>query len=148
MGAPGRGLIVAAEERTEFAVVVFLVFDDVVENGDGAFVAEFFQLFAVVGDVTALFDFKATQGHADSAGAVGKGVGFATGISGIDRLGTAKFDDAAVPKGGMLPLSAREVTQYLGAHGVSIPIGEGFIGVIALHLGLPVGFEERDRDFF
>ena len=37
-GTGGRG-VVAAQERSELAIMVFFVFDDVVEDGDGAFVA-------------------------------------------------------------------------------------------------------------
>ncbi len=131
----------AAEKRAEFAVVILFVFDDVIEDGDGAFVAEVFQLLAVVGDVAALFNFKAAQGHADAAGAIGEGVGFAAGIAVVTGLCSAELDDAAVPESGVLPLGSGEVTQHLGAHGVSIAIGEGLVGVVALHFGLPVGFE-------
>ena len=131
----------AAEKRAEFAVVVLFVFDDVVEDGDGAFVAEFLELRAVVGDVAALFDFKAAESHADAAGAVGERVGFAAGIALVDRFGTAKFDDAAMPKGGVLPLGGGEVAQDLGADGVGVAVGESLIGVVALHLRLPVGLE-------
>ena len=46
-GRAGGGGIVAAQQRAELAVVVFLVLDDVLENGDGAFVAEGFELLAV-----------------------------------------------------------------------------------------------------
>ncbi len=41
----------------------------------------------------------------------------------------------------MLPLSAGEVTQYLGADGIGVTIGQGFVGVVALHFGLPISFE-------
>ena len=122
-------------------MVVFFIFDDVIEDGDGAFVAEFFELLAVVGDVTALFNLETTERHANAAGAVGERVGFAAGISFIDRLGAAEFDDAALPESGMLPLCARKMAEDLGAHGIGVAIGQSLIGVVALHLGLPVGFE-------
>ena len=41
----------------------------------------------------------------------------------------------------MLPLGAGQVAQHLGAHGIGVAVGEGLIGVVALHLGLPVAFE-------
>ena len=131
----------AAKKRAEFAMVVLFVFDDVVEDGDGAFVAEFLELLAVVGDVAAFFDFKAAEGHADAAGAIGEGVGFAARTAVINGFGTAKFDNAAVPEGGMLPLSAGQMTEDLSANGVGVPIGKGEVGVVALHLGLPVSLE-------
>ena len=80
LGRAGGGLIVAAQERAQFAMVVFLVLDDVIEDGDGALVAEILELLAVVGDVAALFDFEAAQGHADAAGAIGQRVGLAAGL--------------------------------------------------------------------
>src|ERR1700759_4626754 len=128
-------------------MVVFLVFNDVVENGDGAVIAEVFQLLAVVGDVAAFFDFEAAQCHADSAGAIGEGVGFAAEISGVYGFRSAKFNDAAVPESGMFPLGAGKVTQYLGTNGIGVAIGQGFIGVIALHLGLPIGFDSGQNLF-
>ena len=80
-GRAGRRGVVAAEQRTELAVVVFFVLDDVVENGDGAFVAQRLELLAVAGDVAALFNLKAAQGHAHAAGAVGQRVGLAAGAA-------------------------------------------------------------------
>ena len=65
----------------------------------------------------------------------------------IDGLRSAKFDDATVPESGVFPLGAGEVAQNLGADRVGVAVGEGFIGVIALHLGLPVGFE-GSQNFF
>ena len=125
--------------------MVFFVFDDMIENGDGAFVAELLELLAVVGDVAALFDFEATQGHADAAGAIGERVGFSAGVAGVNGLSAAEFHDAAVPEGGVLQLGSGEVAQNLGADGVIIAVGEGLIGVVAFHLGLPVGFEGRQN---
>ena len=121
--------------------MIFLVFDDVVEDGDGAFVAEVLQLLAVVGDVAAFFDFEATQCHADAAGAVGERVGFSAGIAVVYRFRSAEFNDSAMPESGVLQLSAGEVTQYLGADRIGVAIGQGLVGVVALHLGLPIGFE-------
>ena len=141
LGRAGGGLVVAAQQRAQFAVVVLLVFNDVVEDGDGAFVAEVLQLLAVVGDVAAFFDLEPAQGHADAAGAVGQRVGLAAGIAVVDRLGTAQLHDAAMPEGGVLPLGAGQVAQDLGAHGIGVAVGQGLVGVVALHLGLPVGFE-------
>ena len=131
----------AAQERAEFAVVVLFVFDDVIEDGDGAFVAERLQLLAVVGDVAAFFDFKAAQGHADAAGAVGERVGFAAGVAVVDGLGAAQLHDAAMPQRGVLPLGAGQVAQDLGAHGVGVAVGQGLVGVVALHLRLPVALQ-------
>ena len=87
LGRARGWLIVAAKQRAKFAVVVFFVFNDVVEDGDGAFVAEVFELLAIVGDVAALFDLETAQGHADAAGAVGERIGFAAGIAFIDGFG-------------------------------------------------------------
>ena len=128
-------------------MVILFVFDDVVEDGDGAFVAEFLQLLAVVGDVAALFDFKAAKSHADAAGAVGEGVGFAAGIAVVNGLGAAELNDAAMPERGVLPLGAGEMAQDLGADWIGVAVGEGLVGVVALHLRLPVGFESGQNLF-
>ena len=115
-GRAGGGGVVAAQERAQFAVVILLVLDDVLEDGDGALVAEGLELLAVVGDVAALLDLEAAQGHADAAGAVGQGVGLAAGVAGVDGLGTAELPDAAVPRGRRAPLGRGQVAQHLGAH--------------------------------
>ena len=57
------------QERSQFAVMILLVLDDVVENSHRVLVAEIFELAAVVGDVAAFLDFETPQGHADAAGA-------------------------------------------------------------------------------
>jgi len=69
----------------------------VLEDGDGALVAESLELLAVTGDVAALLDFQAAQGHAQAAGAVGEGVGLAAGTAGVDGLGSAELLDALGP---------------------------------------------------
>ena len=96
-GRAGGGGVVAADERTQLAIVVFLVLDDVLEDGDGAFVAESLELFAIAGDVAALFDFEAAERHAHATGAVGERVGLAAGTAGVDRLGSAQLLDAPFP---------------------------------------------------
>ena len=135
----------AAQQRTEFAVVVLFVLDDVVEDVDGSVVAQVLQLLAVVGDVTALLDLQPAQGHADAAGAVGQRVGLAAGVALVLGLRPAEFDDAALPESGVLPLRAGQMAQDLGAHRIGIAIGQGLVGVVALHLGLPVGLESRQH---
>ena len=56
-------------------------------------------------------------------------------------LGATEFDDAALPQSGVLPLRAGQVAQNLGADRIAVAIGEASVGVVALHLGLPVGLE-------
>ena len=121
----GRSLIVAAQERPKFAVVVLLVLDDVFEDGDGFLIAQRLQLFAVAGDGAALFDLQTAQGHAHAAGAVGQRVGLAAGAAPIDRLAAAQLDDASMPERGVLPLGASQMAQHLGAHRVRVPVGQG-----------------------
>jgi len=77
--------------------MVPFVLDDVLEDGDRAFVAEGFELFTVTGDVAALFDLESAQGHAHAAGAVGQRVGLTTGSAGVDGLGSAQLLDATFP---------------------------------------------------
>ena len=131
----------AAEQRAELAVVVFFVLNDVFEDGDRALVAEGLELLAVAGDVAALFDFKAAQGHAHAAGAVGQRVGLAAGTAGVDGLGSAQLLDAAFPQRGVLDLGLGQMAQHLRAHRIGVAVGQGVVGVVALHLGLPVAFE-------
>jgi len=57
--------------------VVLFVLDHVVEDGDGALVAQRLELLAVAGNVAALFNLKPAQRHADAPGAVGQRVGLA-----------------------------------------------------------------------
>ena len=133
----------AAQQRPQLAVVVLLVFDDVVEDGDGAFVAQRLELLAVGGDVAAFLNLQAAQGHADAAGAIGQRVGLAAGLAFVDGLGTAQLQDAPVPERGVLPLGGGQMAQHLGAHRVGVAVGQGQIGVVALHLGLPVAFQGR-----
>ncbi len=76
-----------AQQGAKLVVVIFLVFDDVVEDVDGAVVSEFLELRTVVGDVAAFFDFKTAEGHADAAGAVGEGVSLAVWRAFVDGLG-------------------------------------------------------------
>ena len=137
----GRRGVVAAKERTELAVVVFLVLDDVLEDGDRAFVAEGLELLAVAGDVAAFFDLKAAQGHAHAAGAVGQRIGLAAGATGVDGLRSAELLDAALPQRGVLDFSLGQMAQHLRAHRIGVAVGEGVVGVVALHLGLPVAFK-------
>ena len=127
--------------------MVLFVLDDVIENGDGAFVAKGLELLAVVGNVAALLDFKAAKSHANAAGAVGQRSPPRRGRAGVDRRGPAEFDNAAVPQGGVLPLRGGQVAQDLGAYRVGIALGQSQIGVVALHLGLPVAFKGR-QDLF
>src|SRR6185437_12121402 len=95
----------------------------------------------------ALLDFEAAEGHANATGAVGEGVGFAAGVARVRGLLSSQFDDAAVPEGGMLPFGSGKVAKDLGADGIGVAVGEGFVGVVALHLGLPVGFESGQNFF-
>ena len=121
--------------------MLLFVFDHVVEDGVGTFVAECLQLLTVVGDMAAFFNFQAPQRHADAAGAVGKRIGLAARAAMIDRLRSAQFEDATMPKGGMLPLGSRQMAQHLGAHRIGISVSQRLIGVVALHLGLPIAFQ-------
>ena len=47
----------------------------------------------------------------------------------------------------MFPLGPGKMTQYLGANGVCVAIRKGLVGVVALHLGLPIGFESCQNLF-
>ena len=124
--------------------MVLFVLDDVLENGDRAFVAKGLELLAVAGDVAALFDFEAAQGHAHAAGAVGQRVGLAAGTAGVHGLGSAEFLDAAFPQRGVLDFGLGQVAQHLGAHRVGVAVGQGVVGVEALHLGLPISLQGRE----
>ena len=125
--------------------MVLFVLNDVIEDGDGAFVAQGLELLAVAGNVAALLDFKPAQGHAHAAGAVGQRVGFAAGTAVVDRLGTTQFNNAAVPQGGVLPLGAGQMAQHLGAHRVSVAVGQGLVGMVGLDFGLPVALQGRQN---
>jgi hypothetical protein len=89
----------------------------VFEDGDGAFVAQGLELLAVGGDVAALFDLKAAQGHADAAGAVGERIGLAAGLAAVDRLGAASSLMRPCQRAACSHSAAGQVAQHLGAHG-------------------------------
>ena len=126
-------------------MVVFFVFNDVLEDSDGAFVAQFLKLAAVVGDVSAFFNLQAPEGHAHAAGAVGQRVSLAAGVAGIDRLWPAQLNNAAMPQGCVLPLGSGKVAQNLSADRVGIAVSKGQIGVVTLHLCLPVALQGREN---
>ncbi len=59
----------------------------------------------------------------------------------VDRLGppSSRCGRATARRA---PASAcGQVAQHLGAHRVGIAVGQGLVGVVALHLGLPVAFQ-------
>ena len=147
LGRARRRLVVAAQERPQFAVVVLLVLNHLVEDGDGAFVAQRLQLLAVVGDVAAFLNLQPAQGHADAAGAVGQRIGLAAGAALVDRLGAAQLLDAFGPQHGVLQLGRRQVAQHLCADRLGIAVGQRLVGVEALHLRLPVAFKRRKNLF-
>jgi hypothetical protein len=92
----------------------------------------------------ALFNLKAAQGHADAAGAVGQRVGLAAGLAPVDRLGPPS-PRCGRATGGVLPLRAGQVAQHLGAHRIGVALGQGQVGVVGLHFGLPVAFQGRQN---
>jgi len=131
----------SAKKRAKFAMVIFFVLDDVIEDSDRAIIAQFLQLATVVRDVPAFFDLEAAKSHANAAGAVGQRIGLSARRAVICRFGTTEFDHPPLPKSSMLPFGRGEVAQNLGANRVIVAIGEGVVGVVALHFGLPVGLE-------
>ncbi len=133
--------IVAAQQRTQFFVMLLLVLDHVLEDSDRLLVAQRFQLLAVTGDGPALLDLQPAQGHANTAGSAGQRMGIAARLAVVDRFGSAQLDDAPMPQRGMLPFGACQVAQNLGAHRIAVPVGQCRVGVEALHLGDPVAFE-------
>ena len=85
-GRAGRRRVVAAQQRTQLAVVLLFVLDHVLEDGDRALVAQRLQLLAIARNVAALFNLKPAQRHADAAGAVGQRIGLAAGAALVNRL--------------------------------------------------------------
>jgi hypothetical protein len=59
----------------------------------------------------------------------------------VDWLPPAEFLDAGRPESGMLFFGSRHVFQRLLAAGVSFSLGQGAIGKVARHFGLPVLFQ-------
>jgi hypothetical protein len=104
-------------------------------------------LLSVTGDLAAFLDFQTAEGHADAAGAVGQRIGFAAGAAVVGGHGLAQLLNAAGPQGGVLPLCSGQVAQNLGPHRVGVPVGQGEVGVVALHLRLPVAFQGGENLF-
>ena len=127
--------------------MVFLVFDDVLEDGDGAFVAQDLELLAVAGDGAALLDLEAAESHADAAGTAGQRVGIASGLSVIDGRRSTELGNAIGPESGVFQLCGCEVAENLGADRFGVAVGQGLVRVIALHLGLPVAFQGSQNLF-
>jgi hypothetical protein len=113
----------SAQERPQLAVMVLLVFNDVVQDVDRIVVAQVLQLPPVVGDVAALFDLQPAQGHAHPAGPVGQRIRLPSGAALVDRLGTAQFHDPPVPECGVFPLRAGQVAQNLRTDGIGVAVG-------------------------
>src|ERR1700761_820035 len=99
-------------------MMLFFVFDDVMENFDGGFIAKLLELGAVVGDVTALIDFKAAKRHGNSADGAPERACVAAGRAFVDGTETAELLDALLPERGMFELRGGEMAQDLGADGV------------------------------
>ncbi len=51
------------------------------------------------------------------------------------------------PELGVLEFGSGQMAQNLGAHGLCIALSQGEVGVVGLHLGVPVFFE-GGQDFF
>src|ERR1700678_2860478 len=124
--------------------MLLLIFNDMLEDFDGVFIAELLELGAVVGDVTAFVDFKAAEKNGDSADVAPERACVAAGPTFIDRIGTAEMLDSLLPEGGVFELRGGEMAQALGASGVGVAVGDGLVSVVAGHLGLPVGFESSE----
>ena len=101
-----------------------------------------FNCVAVAGDVRgSLRSRGGARAISYAAGAVGQRVGLAARSARVGRLRSAQLLDAAGPQRGMLQLGLGQMAQHLRAHGIGVAIGERRVGVVALHLGLPVAFE-------
>ena len=135
-----QGLL-PADQAAELAIVILLVFDDAVQDGQAGRIAELFELLAVLGDVAALIDLQAAQGQVVAPDAGLEAVSITARASPVDRLRLPQFTQAAGPQCGVLLFRQGHVFESLLTHRLGLPLGESPIGVIARHLGLPVLFQ-------
>jgi hypothetical protein len=66
------------------------------------------------------------------------------GLAGVDGLGSAQLRCGRATRW-RAPTRAGQMAQHLGAHRVGVAVGQGQVGVVALHLGLPVAFQGRQN---
>ena len=136
-----------AQKRPQLAVVFLFIDENLIENGDGAFVAQLLQLGSVHGNVAALVDLQAAQGIMNASGAVGQRAGFDGDPAVVSRLRAAQLHNALAPQRGVFELGLGQMAQHLGAHRFHVLVRKALVGVVARHFGLPVAFEGR-QDLF
>ena len=139
--------IAISDEAAQLVVMFALFFDDLAKNREAGLVIEFLKLTAVESDGAALVNFKPAQGHAATRHSIGEAIGVASMASMIFGSMTTEFMDALHPKRGVLRLGCCHVAEGLAADGDVVAFGESLIGVIAAHLGLPIGLEGA-QEFF
>ena len=97
VGVELGGRQVVADQVAQRDVVVALVLDHFVEDGDGVRIAELLDLLTVAGDVAALVQFQAAQREVEAADAVGQRVGLAGFGAVVLGDGRAEGGEAAGP---------------------------------------------------
>ena len=114
-----------------------------IENRQRPLIAQRLDLFAVAGNVPALFNLQPSQRHPHAAGPVGQRIRLAAGAAVVHRLRAAQLHDPPVPQRSVFPLRAGQVPQHLRPHRVRIAVSQRLVGVVSLNLGLPVAFQSR-----
>ena len=131
-----------ADQSAELAIVILLVFDDPVQDGQAGRIAERFELLAVLGDVAALIDFQAAQGQIVAPDAGLEAAGITGGASPYRPARGSPSSRKRPAHSAACSFSARAMFSSVCLRvGLRLPLGERPIGVIAGHLGLPVLFQ-------
>ena len=119
--------------------------DYFVEDAEAGWIAESFELLAVLGDVSAFVDLEAAESEVGTAEAVGERGRLPGGIAGVLRLGSAERRNAPSPEFSMVLLGGGEAAESVAAMSVGLLGSESGVGMKALHLGLPVGFKRSQE---
>src|SRR5580704_2972117 len=113
---------------------------DLLQDGYARLIPQHLELLTIFGNVPTLVDLQPAKSKVSSADPIRQGVGLPRQVSGILRLRFSKFPNAPSPQIGMMLLRSRQTPQRIPPMGLCLFFGQGRVGVVTFHLGLPVCF--------
>src|SRR6266478_2220757 len=114
--------------------------NDLLQDGYARLIPQRLELLAIFGDIPTLVDLQPAKSKVSSADPIRQGVGLPGQVSGILRLRLSEFPNALSPQVGMMLLCSRQTQQRIPAMGIYLLSGQGTVGIVTFHLGLPVCF--------
>ncbi len=137
--------VVFANQAAQLAVMVLLIFDDLLQNGHARLVSEVPQLLPIPRDVAALVYFEPAQRQARTSRYVRQRVRISRGLAVVFWNCAAKLPDPLRPQRRMMGLCLGHLFQNALANWVAITRRERLVGVKAAHLRLPVLRQRSDH---